>query len=290
MHLTRLKILIVDGNTRETDDAHVALGGNPTAEHYARVLYSIRSDVKCSLFHPARNGSPALPAGITLKSFHGIAWTGSALNVYQDSPAVQAQIELARTAFESGVPQFGSCWGLQVAAVAAGGVVRPNPNGRELGIARRITLTSNGREHPMFDGKRNPFDALTVHMDEIVEQPIGMKVLASNAVSAVQAAEIRHGNGTFWGTQYHPEYDFNELAIVILRYGQRLIESGFFADMPTLLRFVNDLCALHEDHSRMDLAWLYGIGDDVLDPAHRGLELKQWLEREVVPKLGIPVM
>ena len=31
-------------------------------------------------------------------------------------------------------------------------------------------------------------------------------VLARNVDTPVEAAEIRHGNGVFWGVQYHPEF------------------------------------------------------------------------------------
>jgi GMP synthase (glutamine-hydrolysing) len=282
--VTTLKILVVDGNTRATDAAHIAAGGNPTGEHYASTLRAIRPGVECSVLHPAQAGGASLPSGVTLGSYHGMAWTGSALNVYKDIPEVRAQIELARAAFDVGVPQFGSCWGLQVAATAVGGTVRVNPQGRELGLARRITLTAAGSGHPMFEGRHSPFDALAVHMDEIFVLPPGAKVLAGNSVSSVQAAEIRSKSGTFWGTQYHPEYDLNEIATVMLRYGERLVEAGFFEDVAALNRLVTDLRRLHANPARRDLAWVYGIGDDVLDPALRRAELRHWIERQVAPR------
>ena len=43
---------------------------------------------------------------------------------------------------------FGSCWGLQVITAAAGGSVRKNPKGREIGFGRGIRLTEAGRKHP----------------------------------------------------------------------------------------------------------------------------------------------
>jgi len=275
-----LRVLVVDGNTRETDALHVAQGGRPTGEHYADVLRSLRADVECDVIHPAHAGA-ALPPGATLASFDGVAWTGSALNAYDDRPEVRAQIELARAVFDAGVPQFGSCWGLQVATAAVGGTVRANPHGREIGIARRIQLTAAGAAHPMFDGKAGPFDAIAVHMDEVSALPPQATVLAGNAMSTVQAAEIRHKNGVFWGTQYHPEYDLNEIAAVLVRYGARLIEAGFFADDATLARFVSDLRSLHAQPTRRDLAWLYAVGEDVLEPKRRRMELKRWLDVQV---------
>ncbi len=278
--MRRLKILVVDGNTRETSAAQVAAGGHATGERYVQVLKSLRADIDCSIVHPAHAGT-ALPAGVALDTFDGVTWTGSALNVYHDQPEVRTQIELARAVFAAGVPQFGSCWGLQVAAVAAGGTVRANPRGRELGVARHIALSAAGACHPMFEGKRSPFDAIAVHMDEISALPPDAVVLAANDMSTVQAAEIRHLAGTFWGTQYHPEYDFSEIASVMQRYGRRLVEAGFFADMPTLMRCVGDLRSLHADPARTDIAWQYGISRELLDPQWRRLELRRWLEKQV---------
>ena len=279
--MTKLKLLVVDGNTRETDDKHVALGGAPTGEHYVKVLQSLRADLECTIVHPARAGGATLPSGVGLQGFDGVAWTGSSLNVYHDTPPVRAQIELARAVFDAGVPQFGSCWGLQVAAIAAGGTVRANPQGRELGIARRISVTDSGTAHPMFANRPGPFDAIAVHMDEVSQLPANSQVLAGNAMSTVQAAEIRYRAGVCWGVQYHPEYDFNEIATVILRHGTRLVEDGFFPDAAALNRFVSDLRALHTDPARKNLAWLYGIDDDVLHPAQRRAELRRWLDLQV---------
>ncbi|HEV7371571.1 type 1 glutamine amidotransferase [Arenibaculum sp.] len=279
-----LKLLIVDGNTRAVNDAHVSFGGGRTGEHYAAVLRALRPDADCTILRPAEAGGAELPAGTGLDAFDGVAWTGSALNVYQGGPAIEPQIALARAVFRSGTPMFGSCWGLQVATVAAGGEVRANPRGRELGIARRIRPTAAGAGHPMFAGKEWPFDAICVHLDEVAVAAPGTTVLAWNAISGVQAAEIVHDGGTCWGVQYHPEYDFNEIATVILRYGSRLVEAGVFADRATLDRFVVDLRALEADPGRRDLAWLYGFGPDVLEPALRRAEIANWLDRVVAPR------
>ena len=47
----------------------------------------------------------------------------------------------------------GDFGGATVVTVAAGGVVRANPKGREIGVGRRIALTRAGRDHPMYAGK-----------------------------------------------------------------------------------------------------------------------------------------
>ena len=40
-------------------------------------------------------------------SYSGVAWTGSSLTIYSDTPAVKAQIELCKLLFGKRVPQFG---------------------------------------------------------------------------------------------------------------------------------------------------------------------------------------
>ena len=52
---------------------------------------------------------------------------------------------------------------MQMAAVAAGGEVRKNPHGREMGFARKLRLTAEGRVHPMYEGKPDVFDGFISH-------------------------------------------------------------------------------------------------------------------------------
>ncbi|MDB5367869.1 MAG: glutamine amidotransferase [Rhodospirillales bacterium] len=275
-----MKLLVVDGNTRATNALHQSCGGQGTSVFYAGVLRHLAADASIDEVHPADAG-----VVIGLADYDGIVWTGSALNAWLDEPPVRRQVELMRAAFITDVPVFGSCWGLQVATVAAGGAVLPARNGRELGVARDITLNGTGRNHPMFAGKPDRFDAIAVHGDEIGGRPATMTVLADNGHSSVQAAEISRGGG-FWGTQYHPEYDLHEIATVMLRYGDRLLEDGTFADAATRDRAVSDLRALAADPARQDLAASHGIGATVLDPVQRRREIANWLTAKVRPAIS----
>ena len=118
------------------------------SDGYADLLRQLLPGAVVDICYPADPGAN-LPIG-GLEGYDGVAITGSALNVYDGGPAIEPQIELAREVLKSKTPLFGSCWGLQVITVAAGGMVRPNPKGRELGIGRRIALTPAGRDHPMY--------------------------------------------------------------------------------------------------------------------------------------------
>src|SRR3977135_3304174 len=229
--MAEASILVIDGNRAATREQQIAAGGQPSGEGYAQGLKSLAA-VSCDIVRPA-DGEVRFPSGSGLASYDGVAITGSALNVYDGGAHIERQIDLARAVFAAGVPFFGSCWGMQVAVCAAGGRVRRNPPGREFGFARRIELGDAGRRHPVFE-------AIPVHRDEIEQLPDGAVVLASNDMG-LQAVELRHGPGTCWGVQYHPEYSFSEIAATALRYGAALIEEHLFADRAELEAFVTEL-------------------------------------------------
>jgi GMP synthase (glutamine-hydrolysing) len=163
--------------------------------------------------------------------------------------------------------------------------VRANPRGREMGIARKIGLTPEGRAHPLYLGKGNVFDAFISHVDEVTHMPAGTLLLASNAFTHVQAVALTHKGGTFWGVQYHPEYDLHELARLTFCRIDRLIKLGFFRDREAALAYVNLLEALHQDPTRKDIAWLLGVDEDVMNEDIRVAEVRNWIDRLVIPSM-----
>lgn len=278
--MTGPRVLVVDGNRAETRARQIAAGGHGSGEGYAETLVGLMPDLHCDIVRPA-DGEVSLPPGVALADYDGAAMTGSALNVYDGGPHIERQVELAKAVFAAGVPFFGSCWGLQVAVVATGGVVRPNPRGREFGFGRRIALNTAGREHPMFAGKAEVFEAVTVHRDEIATLPPEALLLASNEMG-LQAAEIRHGRGVFWGVQYHPEYSCAEIAATALRYGDTLVAEGLFADAADMDRWVAELRALDANPDSPSLNWRLGLGPGIRDPGQKLAEIGNWLRREVL--------
>ena len=281
-----LRLLVVEGNTRETSERVRELTGQTMSDNYASVLLQSAPDARIDVCYPAYPGAN-LPNAAGLESYDGVAITGSALNVYDGGPAIAPQVELARSVYRSAVPFFGSCWGLQVATVAAGGMVRKNPNGREICVARKITLTPCGAAHPMHEGRPPIFDAPCVHLDEVGIAPDQFDVTACNAASAVQAGEIRHDGGRFWGVQYHPEFSLMDLANILVRYGPVLWNEGFFRDEPSAEAYIADLQALHADpKGRRDLTWRYGLGPEITTPALRQTEIDNWIRHYVMPTMS----
>ena len=82
----------------------------------------------------------------------------------------------------------------------------------------------------------------------------------------------------FWAVQYHPEFDFHEIAG--LAHGRRdaLIAQGIFHDHDQAGQFVNEMRALDTAPLRTDLAWKYGADDDVMDPGVKTREVQNWLD------------
>lgn len=279
--MSSARVLIIDGNRTATREQQVAAGGQGTGEGYARTLGQLAA-VTCDIVRPA-DGEVQWPAGVSLADYDGVAITGSALNIYDGGAHIERQIELMRAVFASGVPCFGSCWGMQLAVTAAGGKVRPNPLGREFGFARRIALNAAGRAHDMFRDKPAVFEAVTVHRDDIETLPAGSSALADSDMG-LQAIEMRQGGCTFWGVQYHPEYSYADIAATAKRYAPVLLGEGLFADRAELDAWVADALALERAPRDARLCWKHGLGPAMQDARAKLAELRNWLERQVLPR------
>ncbi|MGJ5047192.1 type 1 glutamine amidotransferase [Bradyrhizobium oligotrophicum] len=269
-----LRLLVLEGNSLDGRRRWAEVAGATPSESYADVLRALAPEAAIDIATPA-DADARLPQPI--EAYQGIVITGSALNIYQREPESLRQIELVRTVFARGVPMFGSCWGLQLASVAAGGEVSLNPAGREVGFARKIALTEAGRNHPMHAARGAVFDAPAIHSDIVTRLPPDATVTARNAMSEVQAAEIRSGRGRFWGVQYHPEFSLQDIAWVIRRIGRPLVEEGFFADPAELERYAADLATLHHDRARRDILWRLGLDQDVANDGLRQAEISNWI-------------
>jgi GMP synthase (glutamine-hydrolysing) len=275
------RILVIDGNVAEIRARQIAALGYDSGTGYARVLRRLDSSLRVDIV-TAADGT-TLPAGAALESYDGVTMTGSALNIYNGGVPVNRQVELAKAVFAAGVPFFGSCWGLQVAVTAAGGEVRANPRGREFGFARCVLLSDAGRQHALFAGKPAAFEAPAIHRDEIASLPPGALTLAANDFG-IQAASFNHGRGTFWGVQYHPEYDYIDIAAAAERYGETLVTEGMFSDVAALEAFAGELRALQANPSDTTLLWKHGLGPAMRNEALRLIEISNWLQASVLPR------
>lgn len=268
------KLLVIDGYDTEGMAFLDAAGATQAGALYAQLLSNFVDQDHIAIAEISHQQ----PIKINPSDYDGVCWTGSNLFFSSSNEIVQRHIDLCTEFFAHGVPQFGSCWAAQLAAKSAGGEVALNPKGREFGLARKICLTDAGVDHPMFKGKPPVFDGFTSHADIVTRLPDGATLLAGNAFSPIQALEVNHGRGVFWAVQYHPEYDCAEVAGLAEGRADALIAQGIFHDRAAVTEYVTDMRALADNAQRADLAWKYGLDDDVQDPMIKSIEVRNWLQ------------
>jgi GMP synthase (glutamine-hydrolysing) len=278
-----LNILIAEGTPAVWQAERAGFGIPSNFSLFAAAVQLHHPGIRCTALNIADGG--AMPFGATLSDFDGVMVPGSPLHIYDPIPSVTRQIDFARAAFAAGVPFWGSCWGLQLATVALGGSVRRNPRGRELPIARAITVTQAGRTHPLLASRPAVFDALCSHLDEIETLPPNSQVLAANELSAIQAIAVQTPwRGSFLGTQYHPEHTLAVSAALIEMRATELVEEGFGAEPSEIVAIAADYRVLDAEPTRRDLIWRYGIASEIMDPIRQTIEIGNWLRSVVEPR------
>ena len=278
-----LRFLIVDGYSKASRADLNRAGMQYAWKLYGDMLQRNLPGTKYDVLLPSDEGV-TMPGKKELEQYAGVLWTGCNLCVYDESnPSVVKQIALARLCYEIGLPAFGSCWGLQISVVAAGGKVALNPKGKEMGLARKIHLTPEGKNHLLFQGKPTVFEAYISHDDMVTEIPEGGVILAANEFTPVQALAVTHKKGTFWSVQYHPEYSLYEMACLIVAREEKLLKGGFFKHSEELHAMVEKMKNLFQEPERKDLRWQLVIDDDVLSPRIRECEFNNWLNEQAVP-------
>jgi GMP synthase (glutamine-hydrolysing) len=122
-------------------------------------------------------------------------------------PWLRPEKVLIRELIDRGMPVLGVCFGSQLLAEAAGGVVRPSAQ-QEVGW-HRVELTTDGRADPLMGFLPGRFESLQYHSYEWLLPP-GAVALARSAL-CLQAFRLR--DRPVWGVQFHPEVtesDFGE--------------------------------------------------------------------------------
>lgn len=137
-----------------------------------------------------------------LAGFDGVLMTGSPRTVTAPEPWMDEAgaylLNAARTR-----PVLGVCFGHQLVARALGGRVERNPRGREAGTVE-VSLTEDGARDPLFRGSPGTISVQQTHEDHVPEIPSGATLLATNAMSPVQAYAV---GDALRCVQFHPEID-----------------------------------------------------------------------------------
>ena len=158
-------------------------------------------------------------------TFDGIVWTGSSLNIYDNTKEIKNQIVLMKKISKLPIKIFGSCWGMQLYTVCNGGTVSKNIKGREIGISFNISLNNYGKAHKMYKKKPLIFDAFASHLDHVTKLPNKSVALSDNHYS-IQSLTTNN----FWGTQYHPEFNFKYTGQILNARRKILLKEKLFSN------------------------------------------------------------
>lgn len=248
------KILLIESNPPDLT-AH----GQRAAAGFEATLKALDPAIELTVAAPyAAPFTADLLAGID-----GAVFTGSAAAWATDAVEAAPLRQAMELTFAQPLPVWGSCNGLQLAAVVLGGTVGAAAAGLEVGLAQKIALTQAGRRHAMLAGRKNGYAAPAIHRDAVKRVPHGAVTLAGNAHSPVQAMAYAQGGVDFWGTQYHPE-----LALITIAGWVRA--RGLFAACDPAIAGLADG---DESNAAREL----GLEPHCLTLANRALELRHWL-------------
>ena len=147
-----------------------------------------------------------LPADLT--AYAGMLVLGGAMgaNDDDDHPWLAEVRALIAGAARERTPVLGVCLGHQLAAVALGGSVDPNPLGSQVGVLEIGWVEGAADDELLGEaaGRPTPARALQWNDDVVTSLPPGAVLLARTARDEVQAARLAP---SVWGIQWHPEVD-----------------------------------------------------------------------------------
>ncbi len=255
-----LKLLIVEGNTKEENSNFNKAGCVPQSENFKQHVKMFEPNCEIDIVEP---GDDSVISKIitSLKKYDGIILTGSTLRIDDESNEVKKHINFAKTCFKHEKKIFAACWGLQVAVTAAGGKCRVAPSGPHVGIAYNIELTNEGKKHKLYSSKPHKFTTPAFNYDEVEMPPNNAVVLASNKINKFEALHFTVGNSEIWGLQYHPEIPYDYMIKLIKHRSKKLINNKSFKNETEINQHISLI-----EKAKVQLK------DDI-----RLLELKNWL-------------
>jgi len=255
-----LKLLIVEGNTKEENSNFNKAGCVPQSENFKQHVKMFEPNCEINIVEPG-DDSAISKIIASLKKYDGIILTGSTLRIDDFSNEIKKHIDFVKTCFKHEKKIFAACWGLQIAATAAGGKCRVAPSGPHVGIAYDIELTDEGKKHKLYSSKPHKFTTPAFNYDEVEIPPNNAVVLASNKINKFEALHFTVGNSEIWGLQYHPEIPYDYMIKLIKHRSKKLIDNKSFKNETEINQHISLI-----EKAKVQLK------DDI-----RLLELKNWI-------------
>ena len=255
-----LKLLIVEGNTKEENSNFNKAGCVPQSENFKQHIKIFEPNCEVDVVEPNDDDSIGKIVS-SLKKYNGVILTGSTLRINDNSNDVRQNIEFAKIFFKHEKKIFAACWGLQIAVTAAGGKCRVSPNGPHIGIAQDVKITNEGKKHKMYFSKPSKFTTPAFNHDEVEIPPQNSILLASDKINKFMALQFNIGKSEIWGLQYHPEIPYSYMIKLIKHRAKKLVEKKFFKNKDKVIKHLEFI-------KKEEIELIYDL---------RTLELKNWL-------------
>lgn len=126
--------------------------------------------------------------------------------------------QLLRRCIKESIPTFASCYGFQAASHAMGGEVEEDRERMEMGI-HKVFLKKEAQKDPLLHDFPTEFWAVLGHKEHVTQLPPGFTNLAFTPICPNQLFRVE--GKPFYGTQFHPEVNGDDLVSRITRYKDR---------------------------------------------------------------------
>ena len=256
----KLKLLIVEGNTKEENVNFGNAGCVPQSQNFKKHIKKIEPNSEIDIVEPINDNSISKIIS-SLKKYDGVVLTGSTLRLNEDFKEVKKHIEFAKICFKHEKKIFGACWGLQVTVMAAGGKCRVSPKGPHVGIAYDIKLTEDAKKHKIYSNKPEKFTTPAFNYDEVEIPPKNSILLASDKINKFQAIIFVVGKSEVWGIQYHPEIPYDYMIKLIKHRSKGMLEKNVFKNQDAINEHID---SIEKANAK--------LSDEM-----RTIELKNWL-------------
>ncbi len=259
--MNSLNILIVEGNLKEENQNFSEVGIQTHTQSLRDSLNHFTNDLNFDVINPSSDMNLNLVKE-KLSNYDGLIWGGSSLNIYNNTPEIQRQIEFMRECQKKVKNILAICWGMQVAVTAGGGEVKKAVNSN-IGIANEITMSADGLKHPIYKNKIDKFNSPAFNFDEVVTLPTNAICLASNKINKIQSLYFQIDDTKIWGLQYHPEITYEKMISLIEFRKEKLIKNRKAFENEEQIK--NHISLIREEIS-------------VSNKTQRMVELKNWLD------------
>ncbi|HEY9827164.1 MAG TPA: type 1 glutamine amidotransferase [Stenomitos sp.] len=138
-------------------------------------------------------------------------------------PFVEHAKALMAYCVELSIPVFASCFGFQLVVEALGGKVIADPERMEMGVYP-MQLSKAAQTDLLFHDIEDGFLAISGHKERALTLPSNTICLASSELCPFHALKVE--DKPFYGFQFHPELNPQDLSARIRRYQDRYLKDA----------------------------------------------------------------